>query len=318
MTTPLITIRRAFPALALLAAVGLLAAPLFAGAQARILGKVVDAKGEPLEGVSITVTTPALTRFKLMFTTDKDGKWSTILNDATLTYRYRFEKKGYMTVEEPRKIGIGQTEDYVTRLLSQEQAVAQGVVKVVVDPYVATYNEAVDKFQAGDSEGALTKAIEATKLGPDRAGSFDLVTKISHKMKDWDKVIEYGEKALALEPDDTALYPALAEAYRNKGDKAKQAEYDKKFAAANPDQPDVIYNQAVELFNKGDFKGAEPLLVKVLAAKADHAKAHYLIGMCYVNLNKIPEMKQHLTEYIKLDPSGKDVSTAKEMLDAFK
>ena len=29
-------------------------------------------------------------------------------------------------------------------------------------------------------------------------------------------------------------------------------------------------------------------------------------------------MKKHLAEYLKLDPKGADVSTAKEMLDAFK
>jgi hypothetical protein len=58
--------------------------------------------------------------------------------------------------------------------------------------------------------------------------------------------------------------------------------------------------------------------MKVVEAKPDHAKAHFLLGMCDVNLNKIPEMKKHLTEYLKLEPKGSDASTAKEMLDAFK
>ena len=40
--------------------------------------------------------------------------------------------------------------------------------------------------------------------------------------------------------------------------------------------------------------------------------------MSCVNLNKIPDMKKHLNEYIKLDPNGKEVATAKEMLEAFK
>ena len=110
----------------------------------------------------------------------------------------------------------------------------------------------------------------------------------------------------------------LMEAYRAKGDKAKTAEYEKKYIAANPDQPEILYNQAVELYNKNDFKGAEPLLKKVVEGKPDFAKAHYLLGMSYVNLNKIPDMKKHLSEYLKLDPKGADAATAKEMLDAFK
>jgi hypothetical protein len=40
--------------------------------------------------------------------------------------------------------------------------------------------------------------------------------------------------------------------------------------------------------------------------------------MSCVNLNKIPDMKKHLSEYLKLDPKGADAGTAKEMLDAFK
>ena len=110
----------------------------------------------------------------------------------------------------------------------------------------------------------------------------------------------------------------LMEAYRAKGDKAKAAEYEKKYIAANPDQPEILYNQAVERYNKNDFKGAEPLLKKVVEGKPDFAKAHYLLGMSYVNLNKIPDMKKHLSEYLKLDPKGADAATAKEMLDAFK
>jgi Flp pilus assembly protein TadD len=136
--------------------------------------------------------------------------------------------------------------------------------------------------------------------------------------KEWDKAIADAEKALALDPEATDLYGLLAEGYRTKGDKAKTAEYEKKFAAANPDNPDILYNQAVDLYNKGDFRGAEPVLRKVLEVRPDSAKAHFLLGMACVNLNKIPEMKTHLTEYLKLDPKGADAAVAKEMLDAFK
>ena len=142
--------------------------------------------------------------------------------------------------------------------------------------------------------------------------------KVAAAKKDWDHVVEWGEKALALEADNSSLYGPLMEAWKAKGDKAKAADYEKKFISANPDKPEILYNQAVDLYNKGDFKGAEPILRKILEGKPDYANAHFLLGMACVNLNKIPDMKKHLTEYIKLDPSGKEVGTAKEMLEAFK
>ena len=70
--------------------------------------------------------------------------------------------------------------------------------------------------------------------------------------------------------------------------------------------------------HRHDFSGAEPILRKVLELKPDYAKAHYLLGMTCVNTNKIPDMKKHLAEYLKLDPKGADAATAREMLDAFK
>jgi tetratricopeptide (TPR) repeat protein len=301
-------------ALALLLAAG----GAFAVQQGRITGHVTDGKGVALADVKITVTTKSLGNFKIELKTDKDGKWGTILNDATISYHYKFEKQGYVGVEQDKKVPIGQTEELNVQLLTQQQAIEKGVIKEVVDPFVAAYNGAVEAYQAGDFDKAWAKAQDAVKAGPDKASGYDLAAKIALKRKEWDAVIAMGEKSLALEADNPPLIGTLMDAYRAKGDKAKADEYEKKYIAANPDQPDVIYNQAVDFYNKGKFKDAEPLLVKVVEAKPDHAKAQYLLGMCDVNLNKIPDMKKHLTEYLKLDPKGSDASAAKEMLDAFK
>ncbi|HEV8268001.1 MAG TPA: carboxypeptidase regulatory-like domain-containing protein [Thermoanaerobaculia bacterium] len=312
--------RHAFLRIAAVAAALFLAAssPLFGGTQGRIVGVVTDGAGKPLEGVKVTVTTPALGNFKVELKTDKAGKWGTILNDATIKYHYKFEKEGFLAVEEDKKVPVASTENLDIQLLNKEQAVAKGVVKEVADPFTAAFNEAVDKSQAGDLDAALAKAEEAIKIAPEKGNGYELATKIAARKKDWQKTIQYGEKSLSIEPDNPGLFPILAQAYRDTGNKEKAKEYDKKNAAANPDDPTILYNQAVDLYNKNDFKGAAPILAKILEAKPDMAQAHFLLGMCDVNLNKIPDMKKHLSEYIKLDPNGKDVGTAKEMLDAFK
>lgn len=296
----------------------LLPATLFAVQQGRISGKVTDGKGVAIPGATVKITTKAISNFKVELKTDKDGKYGTILNDATLTYHYRFEKEGFIPYEQDKKVPIGSSETLDVQLFTQQQAVEKGLVKQVEDPFTTSYNASVEAYQAGDLDAAFAKAQEAIKLGPEKANAYNLGATIALKRKDWDNTIALGEKSLALEPDNTPLVGMLMDAYRAKGDKAKAAEYEKKYIAANPDQPEILYNQAVELYNKNDFKGAEPILKKVLEGKPDFAKAHYLLGMSYVNLNKIPEMKKHLSEYLKLDPKGPDAATAKEMLDAFK
>jgi len=301
-----------------LLALFLLPAGLFGGQQGRITGKVTDGKGVALADVKIVVTTKALTNFKQELKTDKDGKWATFLNDATMTYHYRFEKQGFIPSEQDWKVRVGDTDVLDVQLLTQTQAIEKGVVKQVEDPFSTNYNAAVEAYQAGDLDAAFAKAQDAIKLGPDKANAYNLGATIAHKRKDWNNTIALGEKSFALEPDNSPLIGILMEAYRAKGDKVKAAEYEKKFIAANPDQPEVLYNQAVDFYNKNDFKAAEPLLKKVIEGKPDFAKAHYLLGMSYVNLNKIPDMKKHLSEYLRLEPKGSDAGTAKEMLEAFK
>ena len=237
------------------------------------------------------------------------------LDDGDKAYAKLFAIFG---VEQDKKVPIGSSETLNVQLYTQQQAIEQGVVKTVEDPFVSNYNAAVEALQGGDLDTAWAKAQEAVKAGPEKANGFDLAAKVAQKRKDWDQVIAMGEKSLTLEPDNPPLIGVLMDAYREKGDKAKAAEYEKKYTAANPDQPNVLYNQAVDLYNKGKFKEAEPVLQKIVDAKPDYAKAHYLLGMTQVNLNKIPEMKKHLGEYLKLDPKGSDAGTAKEMLDAFK
>jgi tetratricopeptide (TPR) repeat protein len=296
----------------------LLPAGLFGAQQGRITGKVTDGKGVALADVKIVVTTKAITNFRQELKTDKDGKWATILNDSTITYFYHFEKSGYMSVDQDKKVPIGGSEVLDVQLLTQTQAIEKGVVKQVEDPFTARYNAAVEAYQAGDLDAAFAKAQDAIKLGPEKAIGFNLGATIALKRKDWDNTIALGEKSFALESDNTPLVGMLMEAYRAKGDKAKAGEYEKKYIALNPDQPEFVYNQAVDLYNKNDFKGAEPLLKKVVEGKPDFAKAHYLLGMAYVNLNRIPDMKKHFNEYLRLEPKGADAGTAKEMLEAFK
>ena len=290
-----------------------------AGPQARIVGKVTDGKGAPLEGVTVSITTEMLGKFKVVLTTDKEGKWGTILNDSTFTYDYLFEKKGYLSVSKMKfKVPIASTGELDIELLTQDQAVQKGVVKEVVDPYTLAFNGAVEKFQAGDLDGAIEGAKKAIELGPAKSGAYDMATKVATAKKDWDLVILWGEKALSLEADNASMYGPLMEAYKAKGDKVKAAEYEKLFVSANPDKPEILYNQAVDLYNKGKFKEAEPILRKILEGAPEYANAHFLLGMSCVNLNKIPDMTKHLGEYLRLEPNGKEAATAKEMIEAFK
>jgi tetratricopeptide (TPR) repeat protein len=310
--------------LAALAALGF-SAFLLAGTQARLKGKVTDTAGNPLEGVIVTLTTPNLRTFKVNLKTDKKGEYGTIVNDATMPYHLRFEKEGFVASESDKKIPVGDMAVVDVRLQSTSQAgeaarAAGGAAAAPSpsDQAAVIFNEGVDLLTAGNKAAAEAKFLEAVGKNPDLPQGWQALAVLANEKKDWAKTLEYGQKALDLDPSLTQLYGTLANAAAQSGDKVAAAAWQAKFAEANPDTPEMLYNKGVEAYNAKKIKDAEALLVKAVEAKPDFAIAHFWLGMASFNLNKKAAAREHLQKYLELDPSGAEAATAKEILPLLK
>jgi tetratricopeptide (TPR) repeat protein len=313
---------RVLTALAIL----ILATPARAGTQGRVTGKVFDSAGQPVEGVNITVTTPGIKNFKLSLTTRKDGTYGFIVNDATIRYDLKFEKEGYtgLNVANQKFSTVEVTTVPTQKLLKpSEVPVALGGAPAPAPPTTSeqaalSYNQAVDLLNAGDKPGAEAKLIEAVAKNPDLPQAWQALTVIAHDKKDWAKTLEYGQKAIDLDPSNTNLLGFMTDAAEKSGDKKAAAEWRKKYDEANPDSPEILYNKGVDAYNKGKMKDAEAALARTLVVKPDMAMAHFLLGMVSFNLNKKAAAKEHLEKYLELDPNGKEAATAKELLPLLK
>jgi hypothetical protein len=125
--TKMTNAKRAFSALA---ALMLLAAGAQAGTQGRVSGKVTDSAGNPIDGVTVTVTTPSIKTFKLSVKTDKQGQYGLIVNDATIRYQLKFEKEGFVPAETEKKFSTVEVTVVVQRLLKpSEGGAAKGAAK---------------------------------------------------------------------------------------------------------------------------------------------------------------------------------------------
>jgi tetratricopeptide (TPR) repeat protein len=298
-----------------------LSAVLFAGAQARLKGKVTDAAGTPLEGVTVTLTTPNLKMFKVLLKTDKKGEYGTIVNDATMPYHVRFEKEGFVAVESDKKIPVGDIGVVDAKLQSTAEAgaAARGAAGPSPSDQAATvFNEGVDLLNAGNKAGAEAKFLEAVGKNPDLPQGWAALTTLAYGRKDWAKTLEYGQKALELDPSLTQLYGNLANAAAQSGDKAAAAAWQAKYEEANPDTAESLYNKGVEAYNGKKIKEAEALLTKAVEAKPDFAIAHFWLGMASFNQNKKAAAREHFEKYLELDPNGSEAATAKELLPLVK
>jgi Tfp pilus assembly protein PilF len=304
----------------------LLAIPALAGTQGRATGKVLDSAGNPVEGVAVTVTTPAIRNYKVSVTTKKDGSYGFIVNDATIFYDLMFEKGGYTGVTLPkRKFSTVEvtTIPNQTMLKPAEVPAGKGGPAVPAAPSTSeqatlAYNAAVDLLNAGDKAGAEAKLMEAVGKNPDLPQAWQALTVIAHDKKDWAKTLEYGQKALDLDPSNTNLYGMMTDAAEKSGDKKAAADWRKKYDEVHPDSPEILYNKGVDAYNKGKMKDAEVALSKAVEAKPDLAMGHFLLGMVSFNLNKKAAAKEHLEKYLELDPNGKEAPTAKELLPLVK
>lgn len=315
----------------LAAALALVLAALPAGAatQGRVTGKVTDSAGNPVEGVTITLTTAAIRNFKLATKTAKDGRYGSIVNDATIMYHMRFEKDGYVSAEIDKKFSTIDITTVDQKLFKTGEAGAPAaagkpgaapapVAPSANDQAAVAYNQGVDLLNGGDKAGAEAKLLEAVGKNPDLPQGWHALATIAYDKKDWAKTMEYGEKATDLDPTLSSLYGMMSDAASKAGDKAKAADYRKRFEEANPDTPEILYNKGIDAYNKRNSKGAEEYLTKAVAAKPDFALAHYYLGLAAMNNKKNAVAKEHLQKYLELDPNGSEAATAKELLPLVK
>jgi tetratricopeptide (TPR) repeat protein len=302
-----------------------LATSLEAGTQGRVSGKVTDSEGNPIEGATVTITTPAIKNFKLTVKTNKSGQYGLIVNDSTIHYQMKFEKEGFAPAGIEKKFSSVEVTVVDQKLSKSSEGAVKPASAPAAPPPPSTndqaavaYNAGVDLLNSGDKAGAETKFQEAVAKNPDLPQGWYALASLSYQKGDWAKTLEYGKKATELDPTNTNLYSMLADAAQKSGDKKTAADWRKKYEEANPDSPEIFYNRGIDAYNQRKMKEAEELLTKAVQAKPDFALAHFWLGMASFNLNKKAQSREHLQKYLELDPNGGEAATAKEILPLVK
>lgn len=296
-----------------LLAVAAVAGNAFAGAEARMTGKVVDAvTKKPIAKVAIRVEATEARHFDQTFTGDADGSFRLMLVDGTIKYKFTFSAPGYQPYEEVMKLKIGgEKNEKVVELQPGSAVPAAGAAAVKgTDPAILAFNDGAKAFNENRNDEAIAKFKEALSTKPDMIAAWEALSRTYLRKKDYAPAIEAANKALELAPDETDMYAVLNEAYTATGDKAKAAAA----SAKMPKDASQLFNDAAHLINSGKDSEAEPLLKQAIAANDKMAIAYYELGMLYVRTQKNADAKTNLNKYLELEPNGKDAATAKEML----
>ncbi|HET7711105.1 MAG TPA: tetratricopeptide repeat protein [Thermoanaerobaculia bacterium] len=292
----------------------LTAGAVFAGTEARISGKIIDAATKkPIENASVNVFSTEKRNFNQDFKAKKDGTYAIFLLDATVRYKFTFSAPGYAPFSQTIKLDIGIPNTKNVELTSASAAQQAGTGEVAQpkeDPAVVAYNEGATLANEGKYAEAAEKFEAALAAKPDMAAATRALAKVSLASKNYAKAIERANKALMADNEDTDMYVVLFESYTATGDKTKAAEVKAKI----PMNPGELFNDAAKLINAGKDSEAEKLLKQAISADDKFGIAYYELGMIYVRGGKNADARTNLQKYLELEPNGKDAATAKEML----
>jgi len=237
---------------------------------ARISGQVVDPGGQPVGGVTITVTSPDSENFELVKTTNKKGSVTLSFTRGDWRYEVRLEKEGYQAKAEPLSLSRGGNER-VRWILAPDTAAAAHAEGVAAGggggrsggdgggKVTRTFNEGVEAQRMGDLDLAVAKYRQAAEMDPELAAPHTALAVVASIREDWETAAAEAEAAIAVDPEDVRAMQIRIVAYQNLGQENQASEA----AAALREVGDLdvaaarIFNEGVDAYKAGDVAMAQ-------------------------------------------------------------
>src|SRR5687768_10132608 len=265
------TIRRTLMTCAVAIGLAIVAAP--ASAQTgQVKGKVVDAKGQPVEGAKISLLNQQTNR-TLETKTDKKGEYIQVglspgkyrltaskdnLSD-TMDVDIRLEMATHdFTLAPGRGGGGGASKEEVAKAKAKAEVATK------------TFNEGVALSNDGKSDEAIAKFQEVLTAIPNCAECYANIGTVHTRSKKYDEAEAAYKKAIELKPDFAEAYNGLANLYNTQKKFDLAAEASKKAMDLNAAAPggagaaagggasaSAVFNQGVILWNAGKIPDAK-------------------------------------------------------------
>lgn len=185
------------------------------------------------------------------------------------------------------------------------------------DAAAMIYNEGQASLQVGDLKTAKQRFAEALGLDPDLTPARWGLAVALMSEKSYTEAAATAEQVLAVEPDNLGAKMMAFDAYEASGDAAgQQRAYDRLLATGSSAVASQFYHRGETRFDSGDLGGAARQFERALEMDPSQAKAHYYLGLCYINQGAAAKATDHLQKFIELAPDDPDATTAAEMVQS--
>jgi tetratricopeptide (TPR) repeat protein len=298
--------------------------PAAAQSTGMVRGVVKDAAGKPVEGAKVIVEAEGNNR-KFETKSDKKGEFVQI-GLAPGAYKVTAEKDKLASAPTPVNVRISPGAP-LTLVIGASGGGASSEAAAKNAELKKTFEEGVTASRAGNHDEAIAKFQRAAELN---ASCYDCYYNIAYsetQKKDLEKAEAAYKKAIELKADYGEAYSGLANIYnmQRKFDEAAAASAKAMeltsaggAGAAGGGSPDALFNQGVILWNAGKIAEAKKQFEATIAAKPDHAEAHYQLGMALVNEGNLAAAGAEFEKYVQIAPNGPNAATAKGILATIK
>jgi tetratricopeptide (TPR) repeat protein len=338
------TIRRTLALWIAIAALAF-ASPAFAQS-GQIKGKVVDDKGNPVDGATISIQNVDTGTKPMQTKTSKKGEY---LQVGLAPGHYKITAgKGDLTVTKDTQIHLDMTNlDFTLSAaesrgnMSKEDAAK---AKARGEALQKSFQDGVDLSNQGKTDEAIAKFQEVAtaipncaecyaNIGTVRARAAVNLQDAAARQKQYEDAEAAFKTAIEKKPDFCEAYTGLANVYNaeKKFDLAVEAQKkatDVCAAAAGAagaggaggggGSASAVFNQGVILWNAGKIPEAKAQFEQATKLDPNLADAHYWLGMALVNAGNTAEAKPHFETYLKLAPTGQYADTAKAIVAQIK
>jgi Tfp pilus assembly protein PilF len=198
-----------------------------------------------------------------------------------------------------------------------DELAAHAGPEVARDVAVNLYNDAADALRDKHEEQALANLKRAIEVDRSLEPAYNALANIYLGKKDYRAALEIADRWTAAAPQSlTALqlrYKVLTELKDPRAREAKAAMDNAKGDVGNP------LNRGIELYNGNRIPEATKIFEDLVKAEPENARAHYMLGLCYVNAGNLASAKEHLETFLKLaPPNDPETQNAKQMLAELK
>jgi Tfp pilus assembly protein PilF len=274
----------------------------------RLVGKVIDPEGQPIQGVTVTTTCKDIPKFQDIQTTDKKGMFMVDFSQVDVTYVYRFDKPGYQTMQIEQLWQLEGTQMFNWTMQPGQSAAAAGGAPLAStsQPAIAAYNAAVVALKAKEYTNAEAKFKEAVGHDPNLRQAWEALTTVEFQLGHNQETAETAEKAIALGSTDASVLTARWQAYRNLKDDAKaaQAQKDLERIGRQTEEAKKVHNEGVALAKAGDYAGAFAKFQEALTLDPNLQTSQLGLANAALKIGKNAEAASAAEAILKADPKN--------------